>query len=38
MRSTYVSRLEPGNYELRVVVTDRNANALASRTAAFTVE
>jgi VWFA-related protein len=29
---------EPGDYELRVTVTDRLANALASRAVAFTVE
>ena len=29
---------EPGDYELRVTVTDRAANAIASRSAPFTVE
>jgi VWFA-related protein len=31
-------RFEPGDYELRVAVTDRNASALATRTVAFAVE
>ncbi|HXK10434.1 MAG TPA: VWA domain-containing protein [Vicinamibacteria bacterium] len=30
--------LEPGDYELRVTVTDRNANAMAARSVPFTVE
>ena len=29
---------EPGDYELRVTVTDRNASAMATRTVPFTVE
>jgi hypothetical protein len=29
---------DPGEYELRVTVTDGNAKALATRTVAFTVE
>jgi VWFA-related protein len=33
-----LQRFEPGDYELRVTVTDRKANAMATRTAAFTVE
>ena len=33
-----LQRFEPGDYELRVTVTDRNAGALASRFVAFTVE
>jgi VWFA-related protein len=33
-----LQRFEPGDYELRVTVTDRNARALATRTAAFTIE
>jgi hypothetical protein len=33
-----LQRLEPGDYELRVTVTDRAANAIASRAAPFTVE
>ena len=28
----------PGDYEVRMVVTDRNANEMTSRRAAFTVE
>jgi len=31
-------RFEPGNYELRVTVTDRNASTMASRAVAFTIE
>jgi VWFA-related protein len=33
-----LQQFEPGDYELRVAVTDRNANALAARTVPFTVE
>jgi hypothetical protein len=33
-----LQRFEPGDYELRVTVTDRTANALATRTVSFTVE
>ena len=33
-----LQRFEPGDYELRVTVTDRNANAIASRSVAFTVQ
>ena len=33
-----LQRFEPGDYELRVTVTDRAANAIASRSAPFTVE
>jgi hypothetical protein len=33
-----LQRFEPGDYELRVTVTDHNANAMASRSVAFTVE
>jgi len=31
-------QFEPGDYELRVTVTDRNGNAMAVRSVAFTVE
>jgi hypothetical protein len=39
----HVSRIklqhfEPGDYELRVTVTDRHASTIATRAAAFTVE
>jgi len=39
----HVSRIglrpfEPGDYELRVTVTDRNANAMATRAVSFTIE
>ena len=30
--------LEPGEYELRITVTDRNASANVSRAVAFTVD
>jgi hypothetical protein len=33
-----LQRFEPGDYELRVTVTDHNANAIASRSVGFTVE
>jgi hypothetical protein len=33
-----LQQFEPGDYELRVTVTDHNANAMASRSVAFTVE
>jgi VWFA-related protein len=33
-----LQQFEPGDYELRVTVTDRNAGALATRTAAFAIE
>ena len=33
-----LQRFEPGDYDLRVTVTDHNANAIASRSVAFTVE
>jgi hypothetical protein len=33
-----LARLAPGDYELRVTVTDRRAGAMVSRTAPFTVE
>jgi VWFA-related protein len=33
-----LQRFEPGDYELRVTVTDRNASAMATRVAPFTVE
>ena len=32
-----LTRFEPGDYELRMTVSDQNANALASRRVAFTV-
>ena len=33
-----LQRFEPGDYELRVTVTDHNAGAMATRSVAFTVE
>jgi len=33
-----LQRFEPGDYELRVTVTDRNAKTMAARSVAFTVE
>jgi VWFA-related protein len=33
-----LQRFEPGDYELRVTVTDRKANAMATRRVAFSVE
>ena len=33
-----LQRLEPGDYVLRVTVTDRNASAMVARAAAFTVD
>ena len=33
-----LQRFEPGDYELRVTVTDRNASAMATRLVKFTVE
>ena len=33
-----LARLEPGEYELRITVTDRNASATVSRAVAFTVD
>jgi len=33
-----LQRFEPGEYELRLTVTDRNASALATRRVAFTVD
>ncbi|HSD28148.1 MAG TPA: VWA domain-containing protein [Vicinamibacteria bacterium] len=33
-----LQRFEPGEYELRVTVNDRNASTLATRVAAFTIE
>jgi len=33
-----LQQLEPGDYELRVTVTDRNANEMAARFVPFTVE
>jgi hypothetical protein len=33
-----LQRFEPGDYELRVTVTDRRAGAIAARTVSFTVE
>jgi VWFA-related protein len=33
-----LQRFEPGDYELRVTVTDRNGSAMAARTVPFTVE
>ena len=33
-----LQRFDPGDYELRVTVTDRNASAMATRAVAFTVE
>ncbi|HEY6547439.1 MAG TPA: VWA domain-containing protein, partial [Vicinamibacteria bacterium] len=33
-----LSRFDPGDYELRVTVTDRNANAFVARQVAFTVD
>ena len=33
-----LQRLEPGEYELRITVTDRNASATVARAVAFTVE
>jgi hypothetical protein len=33
-----LQRFEPGDYELRVTVTDRKASALATRRVAFTIE
>jgi VWFA-related protein len=33
-----LQRFEPGQYELRVTVTDRNASTMAARAVAFTVE
>jgi hypothetical protein len=32
-----LQRLEPGDYELRITVTDRNAGAMAARAVRFTV-
>jgi hypothetical protein len=32
-----LSRFEPGDYELRITVSDENANSMASRRVAFTV-
>jgi hypothetical protein len=33
-----LQRFDPGDYELRVTVTDRNASAIATRSVAFTIE
>ena len=33
-----LQRFEPGDYELRLTVTDRNANAITSRRVAFTID
>jgi hypothetical protein len=33
-----LQQFEPGDYELRVTVTDRNAGALATRAASFTID
>jgi hypothetical protein len=33
-----LQRFDPGEYELRVTVTDRNATALAARSVRFTVD
>jgi VWFA-related protein len=33
-----LQRFEPGDYELRVTITDRNATSMVSRSVAFTVE
>jgi hypothetical protein len=33
-----LSRFDPGEYELRVTVTDRMANAMVRRTASFRIE
>ena len=33
-----LERFDPGDYELRVTVTDRIANTMVSRAVAFTVE
>jgi hypothetical protein len=37
-RSIKLSPFGPGEYEVRIVVTDRNANAMASRRGSFTIE
>ena len=37
-RSIKLAPFEPGDYEVRVVVTDRRAGAMASRRVGFTVE
>jgi hypothetical protein len=37
-RSIKLARFEPGDYEVRVMVTDRRAGAMASRRVGFTVE
>jgi hypothetical protein len=36
--STSLESLDPGRYELRVVVVDRKADATASRSVSFSVE
>ncbi len=33
-----LQRFDPGDYELRVTVTDRNASAIATRSVAFTID
>ena len=33
-----LQRFEPGDYQLRVTVTDRNASSMATRLVEFTVE
>jgi hypothetical protein len=37
-RSIKLTPFAPGDYEVRVVVTDRNANAMASRRVGFAIE
>jgi hypothetical protein len=37
-RSIKLAPFGPGEYEIRLVVTDRNANAMASRRVSFTIE
>ena len=33
-----LQRFEPGDYELRVTVTDRNANTVVTRRAGFSID
>ena len=35
---TYLDRFDPGDYELRVTVTDRIANAMVTRRVGFTID
>jgi len=37
-RSIKLQRFEPGDYEVRVVITDRNANEMTSRRAGFAID